>query len=65
MGVGIAILLTGHMLALAMLASHVIGHVIDHVTVGIFVVVYSWVDPINTPCSSAHHDCQQVMSPGV
>ena len=28
-------------------------------TVGIFVVVYSWVDPINTLCSSAHHDCQQ------
>ena len=42
-----------------MLASHVIGHVIDHVTVRIFVVVYSWVDPINTLCSSAHHDCQQ------
>ena len=42
-------------LELAMLASHVISHV----TVGIFVVVYSWVDPINTLCSSAHHDCQQ------
>ena len=41
-----------------MLASHVIGHVVDHVTVGIFVVVYSWVDPINTLCSSAHHVCQ-------
>ena len=39
------------MLELAMLASHVI--------VGIFVAVYSWVDPINTPCSSAHHVCQQ------
>ena len=26
--------------------------------VRIFVVVYSWVDPINTLCSSAHHDCQ-------
>ena len=43
------------LLELAVLASHVISHV----TVGIFVVVYSWVDPINTPCSSAHHVCQQ------
>ena len=41
-----------------MLASHVISHVIDYVTVRIFVVVYSWVDPINTLCSSARHDCQ-------
>ena len=31
-------------------------------TVGIFVVVYSWVDPINTTCSSAHHDCQQMLN---
>ena len=43
------------MLELAMLASHVISHV----TVGIFVVAYSWVDPINTLHSSAHHDSQQ------
>ena len=36
------------LLELAVLASHVISHV----TVGIFVAVYSWVDPINTTCSS-------------
>ena len=52
------------MLELAMLASHVISHVISHVTVGIVVVVYSWVDPINTPYSSTHHIYQQISPAG-
>ena len=42
-------------LELAVLASHMICSY----DCGNFVVVYSWVDPFNTLCSSAHHDCQQ------